>query len=482
MKTVNSQLGMRRNTSLAIDAAEATYKWCWEFLREFKRNPTSQIASERLLHFQDKLGESLYSLQICYNYLAQKRKAVYRSNRKRHRGSYSLRVQVVEKYLEAIRGTIRIGRQLGDSFAWIFYRREKHLLAKHIASEENFHFPTGLGGIGELRFVQGMKKFGKCFVLYHGITNILRLGDVSLIDLRKNKVAGIGELKTARRSATELAMQLTVLSYKSDDDALNMIDVPVRVDLQPVAWPQVVQERLKRQVSRIQESFEEKASDAHLDCSVEGDGKYAEIEAVGKRALAEGFAFDKLSKGLVVVALRARWRRMSDRILRFSTKNLAAFPPEALSAISSLVDQGNPENSIDVSVFHKPEESAYRALNGISPILWWPIDLEVAESILFQEVFLMTFFNSAHLAKELREVGCEVVVDTKSGHLQVRVPVGGRWGEYQGFSHMQRMITDLRSNESTLARMISEIQKQVSTLNVPNDAGLNMTVNVCHDF
>ena len=55
--------------------------------------------------------------------------------------------------------------------------------------------PPGFGGIGETMFMKNVRMFGEYMVIYHGMTTILRIGDITFIDLKKLKVAGIGEIK-----------------------------------------------------------------------------------------------------------------------------------------------------------------------------------------------------------------------------------------------------------------------------------------------
>src|SRR5207344_325451 len=78
--------------------------------------------------------------------------------------------------------------------------------------------PFGIGGLGEIEFIRNNPTMGENVVLYHGITNLLRYGDVSLINVRTFDVAAIAELKTKvakeHEDKLELAVSCTLVSNR----------------------------------------------------------------------------------------------------------------------------------------------------------------------------------------------------------------------------------------------------------------------------
>ena len=94
------------------------------------------------------------------------------------------------------RPTIAIGRSLGDSFAWFFYHSERKHLEEHLKHERQLHMPPGIGGIGELEFLDKTRVIDNHLVIYHGTTTFLRIGDVSFLDMKTLRLTAIGELKT----------------------------------------------------------------------------------------------------------------------------------------------------------------------------------------------------------------------------------------------------------------------------------------------
>lgn len=188
-------------------------------------------------------------------------------------------------------------------------------MEQHLACEEICHFPVTLGGIGELQFIKNVKQLGSCFVLYHGITNLLRLGDLTFINLNTMKIAGLGELKTVRKSETEISVQLTVISPKAETEALAIPRISDRVESEPIAFPEPagshpnaagvqMRDRFARQLSRMRASFKQKVFDESLKSSIEGRSTCSEVESLVKQAEVEGLGFSRISDGLVVVAVK----------------------------------------------------------------------------------------------------------------------------------------------------------------------------------
>ena len=93
-----------------------------------------------------------------------------------------------------IKEVISIGKSIGDSFAYIFYRDSIEELEKHYKHPDNGLFVSGIGGRGEIEFIKENPTIDGYLVVYHSITNMLRIGDFSVCSL-DGKVIGTGEIK-----------------------------------------------------------------------------------------------------------------------------------------------------------------------------------------------------------------------------------------------------------------------------------------------
>ncbi|MBN9118365.1 MAG: hypothetical protein J0I06_04250 [Planctomycetes bacterium] len=186
----------QRKVSIAIEEAGRAFQTCWESLRIIRAANKESLSADHILEFQPRLAKAIHGLGEMHRAVKSEaretvnRKSFLRPNR------FKTRMRILRKYEDALNEAIRVGKAIGDGFAWLFYQGESALLAKHLQHSEITHPPGGIGGRGECRFITDLRVVNGHLVLYHGITSILRLGDVSLVDLKAFKVTGIGELKS----------------------------------------------------------------------------------------------------------------------------------------------------------------------------------------------------------------------------------------------------------------------------------------------
>ena len=61
-----------------------------------------------------------------------------------------------------------------------------------------FYAPPGIGGLGELNFIEDARLVKGHLGLYHGMTTFLRLGDISFINMEGLSLSAVAELKTTK--------------------------------------------------------------------------------------------------------------------------------------------------------------------------------------------------------------------------------------------------------------------------------------------
>jgi len=110
---------------------------------------------------------------------------------------------------QALRRAKGIGQSLGNAFAWFFYQHEPRLLELHAKHPLTDSLHADVGGAGEHAFVSAVPVYDGAFILHHGITSILRIGDISLYDLKAFRVKGLGEIKASQVSKNELRLTVT---------------------------------------------------------------------------------------------------------------------------------------------------------------------------------------------------------------------------------------------------------------------------------
>lgn len=195
-----------------IDETELIYCKCWDVLCSLKGK--KPFAVKEILEFQFILGNALYNLSKKYRNIFQAERIIIQEKNKLSPEWFKKRLKKLSEYKQAINNTIAIGKSIGDGFAWFFYQKERKCLVEHlrIKHNKNLHMPPGLGGIGELEFVKNIKGLEGHLTIYHGTTNLLRIGDISFINLETLELTALGEIKTQRVDGNTIKIKLALIS------------------------------------------------------------------------------------------------------------------------------------------------------------------------------------------------------------------------------------------------------------------------------
>src|SRR5215204_1890587 len=176
-----------------FDRVEKDYEQAWSLLTTFK----SKDDPGKLLDFQPLLTRILAELSDAFRRVSRRRRYLIHNKTRYKRDWFTAQQRCLAHRQTMIRNAMAIGRTLGDAFAWVFYQNDHELLEKHRAYQFIELIPPGIGGKGECEFVHRVRGIPGAYILYHGITSILRMGDVSFIDLKTFRVCGFGEIKTS---------------------------------------------------------------------------------------------------------------------------------------------------------------------------------------------------------------------------------------------------------------------------------------------
>jgi hypothetical protein len=330
---------------------------------------------------------------------------------------------------------IAVGRALGDAFVWFFYRNNPELLKQHRLQPPPSPPPTGTGGEGELALVDAVRFLGDKYILFHGITSLFRLGDASLLDLRSQRIVGLGELKTEETAKDHLALRFVAsMDAETHISSVNLADAEVVKPLgvgeggavKPLA-PKV-EARLSRQLSRISHAAFvaarppagvielEASSMAHV-------GEVAEIVNAVRRG--RGLS-RRLSPGLLVFGIASRKRSMSSRLQDASLEAPRGALPELPSQAKSLRLDGSRYNCIVVGRVLYGEEWQPFLAQGATPMLLWPTDSGALRSLATGRVAMGTLFNPAHILEALVKQGVRVAEWRPPTDLSLSVDCDGR--------------------------------------------------------
>jgi hypothetical protein len=386
--------------SLLLKTDEKYHK-CWDILATLKTKPV-----ESLLLFQPMLCEALLDLSNAYKAIFQERKSLVLRKQKVSPSWFSRRQKLLASRQDAIVEAGAIGRTMGDSFAWLFYRNDMSLLEQHLKHCETKHMPPGFGGIGEKEFVRRVPRIDNFMLLYHGTTTILRLGDVSLIDLKSLRVAGIGELKTTPKKPGELSIALLIMGHKEFLPAESTIRIKSSTNTSVTSFPPAMKARLDRQIDRTVKAI----SSAHVkkegsQMSMRVETYVPEFEKMLKEARVGRFSYAQFGQGLMCVVFRYKKRNLRSALSPDKQIDFAKKLEDLTHHAIKIALPGSPHNSIHICSLVYGRNGATRFQLGALPVLWWPLKTDTVKKLVFRELVVFTIYNPAHFISKLEAAG-----------------------------------------------------------------------------
>jgi len=318
------------------------------------------------------------------------------------------RLALIGRYQRAIKAAISVGKRLGDSFAWIFYVSAQDHLLEHGDHQRQFLAPPGIGGLGEVVFIESVKVVGGRLVLYHGITTFLRAGDVSYINVKERKVAAIGELKTTKVAEGLLNIRMDTVASSEEDLpflAEGTYHHNTEGDYSPPPLPQNMKARLAKQVASMGDVFEFSGSEGSME--LHHDPRIEELNAFCKELKTSTFAYRKIGDGLLLFGTRTAKRSLSSKLFGGAPPDWTAKLQGIVHEAQRIMNQESSDNEIVIGALNDTN-TEYHLTLGTAPIFFWPLDTATIEDILFHNVEIYFLYNPAHLAAKLRRAGFEV--------------------------------------------------------------------------
>ncbi len=386
----------------------------------------------------------------------------------------------LSKCQEAINNTISIGKSLGDAFAWFFYQKSRHYLIEHIGHEEIFHSPPGIGGAGEMEFVKNVHHINGYLIIYHGTTNILRLGDISLIDLERFEVAGIGEIKSnsTKNSTIEIKLLISTprINAKKFESGFTDLAGSSKKDNFLNKLPPKLKTRLQRQLSRIGKSYDTLLSHSPKKLNIEIDGELATLENIIINSKRGKFTYEQATKGLLLGAYKNTSKNFNRRVYPAKNDSFINKIAGVEKHVQKLIHPDRQDNSLLVGTFFYNEEGRTSYLLGMSHLFWWPIKLATLKDIFFQEVVVFTFFNPSHLCHELELAGF-TVKQKEAFNFLVSKKYGDKVFQIESMHYYLRMVQEHLIAEKSIARLISEMDKHVNSKQILEPTRIGMRIH-----
>lgn len=462
-----------------LDKANLAYERCWIYLCEIKTGKVSKDNIDCLIDFQPILAGSLFDLGKLYRKIAQQKKDLVSKKEQLNQNWFANRMGALSKYQKAIKQAISIGKGIGDAFAWFFYQNNRQYLAEHLSQEEIFHFPPGFGGIGELEFVKNIRLLHGYLVIYHGTTNILRLGDISLIDLECFSVAGVGEIKTD--SPVDETLKISLLfsgpgickERIEKSDLSNGIVRKQGIFLD--GFPQKAKDRFNRQVERIEKSFDKLAAIPNNKISFESNSSIEALGSLFNHAKIGKFAFKTVSEGLAIGVYKSMPRMLSNNLLEKPNYDLSNKIIGIEKQVMELTHPDRTDNSIIVGSLYYDKDGNTSHLPGMSHLFWWPLELEIIRKIIFQEVIVITLYNPSHLINKF-ELSGFTVDHEKQFTYSIYKGDGEKKFSIEGLSYYMRIIYQYLFTEESVINMICEMEQKVNELQINTPTRIDMHI------
>lgn len=379
----------------------------WDILAKFKTISTggnTALIPDELVNFQFRLTQILHKVTQKYYRLTYVRKGLEKQKKKIGYKEFVEQRKNIQNLLDFLSHLLVIGKSLGDAFVFIFYSLDREYLNQHLQSvPQALTLPRGIGGVGEMEFIKNVKMIQGQLLIYHGITNILRIGDVTLFDIQKNRVSAVGELKSGILDESTLTINLTIIGHKSREVPYDItIDKAINSDKE---FNFIDIERYEKQVKTMADSFK------YLDNSTINNvpknffslPKFEVIKELVNYPKDKAFAYKQTDKSLILGRHALKGSTLFERFMGFDDK-LDLDVPELTNLLTSILTPGF-ENSIVFGQIHFSRKMRIQPIVGSKPFFWNSVDISVLKKIYFSEVLIFSLYNIGHLLNAMKDLG-----------------------------------------------------------------------------
>ena len=444
-----------------ISSAETTLDECFEMLLDFKHGRGD--LGDILANFQPKLAECLYQLMQFYHELQKEKKHLISQKEKYSKQEFSTMMANNASFSKVVSQTIEIGKNIGDAYVWFFFRDNRSELDKHFQHNTTGLYVGGIGGLGELEFIKNAPTLNGLYVLYHGITTMLRIGDFSLYD-GTHGIVGVGELKT-----------------KPAGDFLNITaNITSRLD----AFPYDITE-IKAQSSRNGDKIKEMEKDfprlkqqlgVHTELLNIKDAKHSsdlyasyEYNLINKLSTDNPVALNS-DKSLLLLASWSKEKCLFDVL--YVPEADYEIPQDLKKAALLLTEPPSQYNEFIIGKLN-----TQISLLSI-PILWWKINDVVCKDLYFLKIDIATVFNPAKLLQFYIDDGFSISNPGKLKDFEISKEIDGHRISIGNFESICYLITNsLMKTRDVYAfsrKVIDSIEKGQFTANSRIDMQIHL--------
>jgi hypothetical protein len=445
-----------RTVRAALDDAGQKLAWCTRVVGALSGYKSEDARGEDVVEFQQRLYRIIADLEVLYRRIKREEKRLIGAKVRYNPVWFAKRMAQLSGYSNKLRDGLMLARAVGDGFIWFFYERDPQLIEEHLKLQQQLLLPPDLGAAGERILLENLRGVDGKFMLYHGITSLLRIGDFSFVDMNSLRVACLAELKTSRIDPKRINLSLSIISGDKDQ----IPKFPMREPSEPpepappLSAP--MQARFERQRKVMQESIvAAKKVREGLTVSNDLGFHYRELEDVVQRSHARTFEYVKAGDGLIIGA----WRIPGSRSYGGpSPKRQIDRMPELASDMPAwarkILDVGSPWNSIAFGGLGGDDSLKARS-TGL-PFFAWPVDPQVLADIAFERVVVITLFNAGHLIKRLHAGGYDVELDEKGRLRRATKQVDDKLIELENYSYFMSLVPWALMTEDAVMSMIEQ--------------------------
>lgn len=448
-----------------INNANDILNKCFNMLMDIKHARDNLLDS--LLNFQPLLAECLYELMSFYQELKTEEKSLIKDKKEYTLDTFKGIMKENATFSKIVSEVINIGKSLGDAFAWFFYRNNRKELDDHFRHNKTGLYVSGLGGYGELQFVKNTKFIDGLFVLYHGITSMLRVGDFSLCDIQQG-VLGIGEIKTKQDgenfvSTVNISSKVNIDSSKIyPESGLKISDSGSNKEITK-DFPKLSQQ-LKIQDNLLKSRDAEFSSKYYLDY---------EYDLIKKLTPSTPFTINEDSSML----LCACWNKYDTLFdILYDNGKAVSLPIGLENEIGKIIVKNSINNKVIVNVL----DTGMDLLR--IPVFWWHIEDETCQNLYFKKNSIVIAYNISNLIQKFLNIGFTVKEKVESHKEIVLEKVSGnKKMQFQNFNSLCRLATHNLMRTDAVFSCSKEVFDKMESGEIPINSKVELCIHL-HNF
>ena len=438
----------KKNIIQAFTKAETTLEFCWGLLVDLKENSiTENDFTIRFITFQEKLAGTVFNLQSLRDKIIKEEKKYIKNKNQYNLEWFKAKMRQLSDFKKGIDYVVNISKAIGDAYAYFFYQNDLELLAEHLSHQRIVNHTAGNGERGELEFTKNIKHIEGQFTLFHGITNILRYGDFSFIDLISLRVTQIGELKT--KWVAENILETSITLFRKKEGA--------KSDNKPIRNHEMEKNRVGRQQLGIANFLKGRNDDNTVD-NLLIDKSYAdEIGLLLKNSKINNVNSIQASPGLAFTCLRFKRTSLYNHLFKRKTKSIVDRSANGIKDITlKLVKPDTKGNAIVLGQLLYNPDFTDKNTPGTVPIFWHPIDNKLLRDLYFGQSVVMSIFNPVHLIHDVEKSGFLVESEYYKSESNER---SGKKGVIKHFDLFISYIINHLLTENFVIGMLAKIEE-----------------------